>query len=179
MSGRASICPLDISDHSSQVNRGDPFFNDLWGRGYEFSEDWIPNVKDYLIHSKQQWQPTRKEPGPSWGTERKLYGSISVLLAKTQASVWLWCEVKTVEPGDLVLRKMVGTLKKPSMGEVKAQLGGPYRITSVAGTCATCHIHGWEVHCLGEEATRLDNKATLVAYCQKRYYYWEKALERG
>ena len=49
MGGQASTCPLDISDYPSQVDGGDPFFNDLWGRGCDSFGNWIPNTEDKFI----------------------------------------------------------------------------------------------------------------------------------
>ena len=36
-------------------------------------------------------------------------------------------------PGDLVLRKVLGTSKNPTWGKLRPNWEGPYRITSVAG----------------------------------------------
>ena len=36
-------------------------------------------------------------------------------------------------PGDLVLRKILGTTKNPAWGKLGSNWEGPYRITSVAG----------------------------------------------
>ena len=36
-------------------------------------------------------------------------------------------------PGDLILRKMVGTAKNPVWGKLSPNLEWPYRITSIAG----------------------------------------------
>ena len=36
-------------------------------------------------------------------------------------------------PGDLVLRKFLGTAKNPAWGKLRFNWEGPYRITSVAG----------------------------------------------
>ena len=36
-------------------------------------------------------------------------------------------------PGDLVLRKVLGTTKNPALGKLGPNWEGPYRITSVAG----------------------------------------------
>ena len=38
-----------------------------------------------------------------------------------------------VAPGDLVLRKVVGTAKNPAWGKLGLNWEGPYRITSIAG----------------------------------------------
>ena len=42
-------------------------------------------------------------------------------------------KMRPLAPGDLVLRKVVGTTKNPSWGKLGPNWEGPYRITSVAG----------------------------------------------
>ena len=41
--------------------------------------------------------------------------------------------VRPLVPGDLVLRKVVGTAKNPSWGKLGSNWEGPYRITSIVG----------------------------------------------
>ena len=41
-------------------------------------------------------------------------------------------KLRPLAPGDLVLRKVVGTAKNPSLGKLGPNWEGPYRITSVA-----------------------------------------------
>ena len=40
--------------------------------------------------------------------------------------------LRPLVPGDLVLRKVLGTTKNPSWGKLRLNWEGPYRITSVA-----------------------------------------------
>ena len=42
-------------------------------------------------------------------------------------------KLRPLAPGDLVLRKVVGTAKNPSWGKLGPNWEGPYRITSVVG----------------------------------------------
>ena len=42
-------------------------------------------------------------------------------------------KLRPLEPGDLVLRKVLGTAKNPAWGKLGPNWEGPYRITSVAG----------------------------------------------
>ena len=41
-------------------------------------------------------------------------------------------KLRPLEPGDLVLRKVLGTAKNPAWGKLEPNWEGPYRITSVA-----------------------------------------------
>ena len=45
-------------------------------------------------------------------------------------------KLRPLAPGDLVLRKVLGTAKNPAWGKLWPNWEGPYRITSVAGICA-------------------------------------------
>ena len=42
-------------------------------------------------------------------------------------------KLRPLEPGDLVLRKVLGTAKNPAWGKLGPNWEGPYRITSLAG----------------------------------------------
>ena len=42
-------------------------------------------------------------------------------------------KLRPLEPGDLVLRKVLGTTKNPAWGKLGPNREGPYRITSLAG----------------------------------------------
>ena len=52
MGRRATPCPLDISNYSSSVNRGNTIFNDLWIQSYDPFRIWVPNIKDELVHPR-------------------------------------------------------------------------------------------------------------------------------
>ena len=45
-------------------------------------------------------------------------------------------KLRPLTPGDLVLRKVLGTSKNPAWGKLGSNWEGPYRITSVTGICA-------------------------------------------
>ena len=42
-------------------------------------------------------------------------------------------KLRPLEPGDLVLRKVLGTMKNPAWEKLGPNWEGPYRITSLAG----------------------------------------------
>ena len=45
-------------------------------------------------------------------------------------------KLRPLVPGDLVLRKILGSAKNPSWGKLGPNWEGPYRINLVAGICA-------------------------------------------
>ena len=53
MGGRIAACPLDILDDTSEVNRGDSLFNDIWSKDCHSFGNWLPNAEDQLIQSEQ------------------------------------------------------------------------------------------------------------------------------
>ena len=63
-------------------------------------------------------------------------------------------KLKPLAPGDLVLRKVLGTTKNPAWGKLEPNWEGPYRITSVAGIGAyysedldeNIVLHPWNVN---------------------------------
>ena len=70
-------------------------------------------------------------------------------------------KLRPLTPGDLVLRKVVGTTKNPAWGKLRPNWEGPYRITSEAG------IGAYFLEDLDEHVIpRLWNVNNL-----KRYYY--------
>ena len=128
MSGRTAACPVDVSNHTQQVNRRDPLFNDLRGRGCYSSRNELSNAKNQLILSEQQQWAARKKLRPYQRKKGKGNGPTGLL--PTQAYVKV--KLRPLVPGDLVLRKVLGTAKNPAWGKLGPNWEGPYRITSVA-----------------------------------------------
>ena len=63
-------------------------------------------------------------------------------------------KLRSLVPGDLVLRKVLGNTKNPAWGKLGPNWEGPYRITSVAGICVyylenldeKIVLHPWNVN---------------------------------
>ena len=70
-------------------------------------------------------------------------------------------KLRPLVPGDLVLRKVLGTAKNPTWGKLGPNWEGPYRITSVAGI-GVCFLEDLDKHVI----PRPWNVNNL-----KRYYY--------
>ena len=70
-------------------------------------------------------------------------------------------KLRPLEPGDLVLRKVLGTAKNPAWGKLRPNQEKPYRITSVTGIGAY-FLKGLDDHVI----PRLQNVNNL-----KMYYY--------
>ena len=136
MGRRASTCSLDILDHSSQVNRGNPLFNDLWGRGVIPLESrfltlrtslFTPNSNDNLLEKSldlvKEWRENAMV-------------QLAYYQQKLKQRYDSGVKLRPLNPGDLVLRKVVGISKNPAWGKLRPNWEEPYRITSVASVGA-------------------------------------------
>ena len=70
-------------------------------------------------------------------------------------------KLRTLAPGDLVLRKVLGTTKNPAWGKLGPNWEGPYRITLVAG------IGAYYLEDLDEDTVHCSWNINNL----KRYYY--------
>ena len=133
MGRRASTCSLDILDHSSQVNRGNPLFNDLWGRGVIPLESrfltlrtslFTPNSNDNLLEKSldlvKEWRENAMV-------------QLAYYQQKLKQRYDSGVKLRPLNPGDLVLRKVVGSLKNTAWGKLGSNWEGSYCITLVAG----------------------------------------------
>ena len=66
-------------------------------------------------------------------TKEKRNGSITYYQHKLKQGYDARVRLRPLEPGDLVLRKVLGTAKNPAWGKLWPNWEGPYRITSLAG----------------------------------------------
>ena len=61
-------------------------------------------------------------------------GLVSLLSTQTQTRLYdTRVKLRPLEPGDLVLSKVLGMTKNPAWGKLWPNWEGPYRITSLAG----------------------------------------------
>ena len=113
MGGRAAACFMDISDYSSEVNWRNPFFDVLWAEAIIPIETGFPTLRT------QTFNPT--------DNDRLLERSLDLLEERREnAMVQLAyyqhkfkqgydarVKLRPLEPGDLVLRKVLVTTKNP------------------------------------------------------------------
>ena len=113
--GRITVtCPVNVSNHTSQVNRGNPLFNDLWGRGVIPLESrfltlrtslFTPNSNDNLLEKSldlvKEWRENAMV-------------QLAYYQQKLKQRYDSGVKLRPLNPGDLVLRKVVGTSKNPA-----------------------------------------------------------------
>ena len=91
------------------------------------TQSFNPSINDELLEKSLDLIEERKE-------------SVMVQLAYYQHKLKQGYDAKVklrpLEPGNLVLRKVLGTEKNPAWGKLGLNWEGPYRITSVAGIWA-------------------------------------------
>ena len=132
MSRRAATCPLDISDHTSQIKKRDTIFNDLWNQAI------IPLETGFLTRRMSSFTPSKNDGllRKSLDLIEKQRENAMVQLAYYQHKLKQRYDVnvklRPLAPRDLVLRKVLGTAKNPAWRKLRPNWEGSYRITSMA-----------------------------------------------
>ena len=132
MGGRVATRPLNIPNHASQIHRGNPF-SMTYG-----AEAVIPLETGFLTLRTSSFNPSSNNDllGKSLDLIEERRESAMVQLAyyqhKLKQGYDANVKLRSLAPGDLVLRKVVGTAKNLAWGKLGPNWEGPYRITSVA-----------------------------------------------
>ena len=127
MGGRIATCPMGVSNHTSQINRGDPLFDDLRSQDYYSFRNKLSNAKDQLIQILMKSLNLNEERRESAMVQLAYYQH------KLKQDYDAKVKLRPLVPGDLVLRKVLGTAKNPAWGKIGPNWEGQYCITSVAG----------------------------------------------
>ena len=112
MGGRAATCPVDISNHTLQINGGNPLFDDLWDRGCNSSRNKLSNTENQLILSYGNNELLEKNLDLI--EERKERATIQLAYYQHKLKQGYDAKVKLrpLAPRDLVLRNVLGIAKK-------------------------------------------------------------------
>ena len=133
MGGRATVYPMGISNHSLQVNLRNPY-----SMSYG-AEAVIPIETGFLTLRTQSFNSSDNdellERGSDLIEERRESAMVQLAYYQHKLKQGYDAKVKLrpLEPGDLVLRKVLGMAKNPARGKLGPNWEGPYRIISVAG----------------------------------------------
>ena len=133
MVGRATTCSLDISNYSSSVNWGNTLFNDLWVQGLIPLEVGFPTLSTSFFTPYNNDQLLEKILDLVDERREATMVQLAYYQQKLKQGYDTGMRARPLAPGDLVLRKVVGTTKNLSWGKLGPNWEGPYRITSVAG----------------------------------------------
>ena len=161
MGGRNATRPVDISDHTTSVNKRDSF-SMTYG-----AEAVIPLKASFSTLRTSTFTPSNNdellENSLDLIEEKREKAMIQLAYYHQKLKQWYDAHVKLqlLAPRDLVLRKVLDSAKNPSWGKLGPNWEGPYRITSIAGIGA---------YYLED----LDEKAVLCPWNVnnlRRYYY--------
>ena len=161
MGGGITICPLDVSNNTSLVNKRNPIFMTFGAETVIPLETGFPMLRTNVFTSDGNDELLEK----SLDLIEKRRENTTVQLAyyqhKFKQGYDTNVKLRLLFPGDLVLRKFLRTTKNPAWRKLWPNWEGPYRITSMAGIGAyyledlyeKTVLHPWNVNNL------------------KRYYY--------
>ena len=136
MGGRASTCPLDILDHSSQVKRGDPFSMTNGVEVMILLEIRFPTLRTSLFTLDNNDNLLEKSLDLVKERRENAMVQLAYYQQKLKQGYDSGVKLRPLNLGDLVLRKVVGSLKNTAWGKLGSNWEGPYRITSVASVGA-------------------------------------------
>ena len=112
--GRVVACPLDIPNHTSQINRGNPLFNDLWSRSYYPFRDWLPKVEKGFFDPSNNNGLLEKSLDLIEERRENAMVQLAYYQHKLKQGYDTNVKLRPLVPGDLVLRKVLGTVKNPA-----------------------------------------------------------------
>ena len=133
MGGRTTVCSMDISNHSSKVSWRNPLFDVLWVKAIIPLEIGFPTLRTQSFNPSDNDELLER----SLDLIKERRESAMVQLAYYQHKLKQGYDAKVklrpLEPGDLVLRKVLGTVKNLAWEKLGPNWEGLYRITSLAG----------------------------------------------
>ena len=133
MGGGITTYLLDVSNNSSSINRRNPIFNDIWGRGCNSSGHWLSNVENNAFTSDGNDELLEKSLDLIEERRENATVQLAYYQHKLKQGYDTNVKLRPLSPKDLVLRKVLGTTKNPAWGKFWHNWEGPYRITSMAG----------------------------------------------
>ena len=114
MGGGTTTCPLDVLNNASTVNRRDSFFNDVWGRGCNSLKTGFPTLRTSTFTLDDNDELLEK--GLDLIEERRENATFQLAYYQHMLKQGYDTNVKlrSLSPGDLVLRKILRTTKTPA-----------------------------------------------------------------
>ena len=139
MGGKAVTCPIDESDHTSQVHKGDALFDELWAETVIPLETRFPTLRTSSFTLSSNDGLLEKSLDSIEEQRENAMVQLAYYQHKLKQGYDANVKLRPLTVGDLVLRKVLGTAKNPAQGKFGPKWEGPYRITSVAGIGAYHH----------------------------------------
>ena len=109
---------MEVSNHASQINRGNPLFNDYGAEAIIPLETGFPTLKISTFSPNSN--DNLLERGLDLIEERRENATIQLAYYQRKLKQGYDAKVKLrpLVPGDLVLRKVLGTAKNPAWGKL-------------------------------------------------------------
>ena len=138
MGGRTAIRPLDISDHTSQINRRDTISMTYEAEVVIPLETGFPTLRTSSFTSSINERLLEKSLDIIEERRENAMVQLTYYQHKLKQGFDTNVKLRPLAPRDLVLRKVLGTAKNPVWGKLGSNWEGPNCITSVAGIGAYC-----------------------------------------
>lgn len=134
MGGQATLCFMDISYDSQKVHQRDPILYDEWIQSsYPYGKWFLTLRSDQFLGSGNE---QLLSPDLDLAEERKEVARIRLAqyLQRLQQGFEKGVETRVFIPKDLVLGRVVRSMKNPSQEKLGPNQEGPYQVTSIART---------------------------------------------
>ena len=118
MDRRTITCPLDISNNASKVNRKDPFFNDVWAEAVIPLENGFPTLRTSTFTSDDNDELLKKSIDLVEERRENAMVQLVYYQHKLKQGYDMNVKLRSLAPGDLVLRKVLGSTKNPAWGKL-------------------------------------------------------------
>ena len=133
MGGGATTCTLDVQNHASQIYWRDPFSMTYGAEAVIPLETGFPTSRTSSFNPKDNDEQLAKSLDLIEEKRENAMVQLAHYQQKLKQRYDANVKLRPLNPGDLVLRKVVGTAKNPTWGKLGPNWEGPYRITSKAG----------------------------------------------
>ena len=114
MGRRAIPCPMGLPNYTSKVHKRDAFLYDLWGRGCYPFRNQIPHIEIKFLHSKQNDELLEKSLDLIKERRENAMVQLAYYQNKLKQRYDANIKLRPLTVGDLVLRKVLGTVRNPA-----------------------------------------------------------------
>ena len=132
MGEKAVTCPIDVSDHTSQVHRGDSLFDELWAETVIPLETRFPTLRTSSFTLSSNDGLLEKSLDSIEEQRENAIVQLAYYQHKLKQGYDANVKLRPLTVGDLVLRKVLGTAKNLTRGKLGSNWKGPYRVMFVA-----------------------------------------------
>ena len=161
MNRRITTCPLDISNNTTEINRRNPFSMTYGAETVIPLENGFPTIRTSTFTSDGNDELLKKNLDLVEERRENAMLQLAYYQHKFKQGYDKNVKLRSLAPGNLVLKKVLGNTKNPAWGKLELNWEGPYRITSVVG------IGAYNLEDLDEKTVHHPSNVNNL----KRYYY--------